>query len=90
MEENNYNINEAELMQQIILLENIAKKNMSKEAISRYGNLKIAHPETAIKAITMLAQASQLNQIHEPISDTDFKTLLLEIQKGKKQFNVKK
>jgi len=87
--EENQNFNETELMQQIILLEAIAKKNMSKEAIARYGNLKLAHPETAIKAIAMIAQASQLGQIQKPVSDEEFKALLLDIQQGKKSFNIK-
>lgn len=82
-------INEKELMQQIVFLESVAKKHMSKKAISRYGNLKIAHPETAIKAIAIIAQASQTGQIMKPISDEEFKALLLEIQKGKKQFSLK-
>lgn len=83
-------IDEKELMQQIILLENVAKKHMSKKAISRYGNLKVAHPETAIKAIAIIAQASQLGQIQKQITDLEFKTLLLEIQQGKKQFKFKR
>ncbi len=94
MNKKNSNFNEVELMQQIMLLENTAKKKMSKEAISRYGNLKIAHPETAIKAIAMIAQASQLGQIQNPINDSEFKNLLLDIQQGKKSntksnFNIK-
>lgn len=88
MEENN--INEKDLMQQIMLLENVAKKNMSKEAISRYGNLKMAHPQLAIKVIAMIAQASQLGQILKPLTDPEFKNLLIELQQGKKQFNFKK
>ena len=80
-----------ELMQQIALLESTAKKFMTKESIARYGNLKMAHPETAIKAIAMIAQAAQLGQLSMPITDMQFKELLLEIQhtQGKKQFNFK-
>ena len=86
----NKNQDNEELMQQIILLESLAKKHLTKEAISRYGNLKIAHPEIAIKAIAMIAQASQLGQLKKPITDSEFKTLLKEIQQEKKQFNFKK
>jgi DNA-binding TFAR19-related protein (PDSD5 family) len=80
-----------ELMQQIALLETAAKKFMTKDAISRYGTLKVAHPETAIKAIAMIAQAAQLGQLSMPIDDVQFKELLLELQhtQGKKQFNLK-
>lgn len=80
---------EARLMQQIALLETIAKKKMTKEAIARYGNLKIAHPETALKAIAAIAQASQLGQLIEPLADNQFKQLLLELQQGKKQFRLR-
>lgn len=83
-EENNEN-----LIQQIALLESIAKKHMSKEAILRYGNLKIAHPEIAIAAITLIAQAAQLGQLSEPLSDAQFKELLLNLRQGKKQLNLK-
>lgn len=79
-----------ELVQQIAMLENIAKKNMTKEAIARYGNLKMAHPETAIKAIALIAQASQLNQISGPLTDNDFRSLLIEIQKGKTNYSFKR
>lgn len=80
---------ESNLIKQIAILENVAKKNMTKEAISRYGNLKIAHPETAIKAIALIAQASQLGQIKKPLDDSEFKGLLLEIQEEKRSFNFK-
>jgi DNA-binding TFAR19-related protein (PDSD5 family) len=73
----------------VTVLENTAKKFMSKEAISRYGNLKMAHPETAIKAIAAIAQAAQLGQVKEKIQDREFKSLLIEIQKGKKTFQFK-
>ncbi len=81
------NINK--LIQQVALLEGIAKKNMTKEAIARHGNLKIAHPETAIQAVAMIAQAAQLGQISKPICDEEFKALLIEIQKGKPNLNFK-
>jgi DNA-binding TFAR19-related protein (PDSD5 family) len=82
--------NNDELLQQITMLEAMAKKNMSKEAIARYGNLKMAHPETAIKAIALIAQASQLNQISQPLNDNDFRELLIEIQKGKTNYSFRR
>ena len=63
------NEREKNLFEQVALLESIAKKNMTKEAISRYGNLKIAHPELALRAIAAIAQAVQLGQITESITD---------------------
>lgn len=78
------------LAQQIQLLENIAKQKMTKEAIARYGNLKIAYPEIAIKVITIIAQAIQLGQIKETIDDAQFKELLKQIQEDKKHFRIKR
>lgn len=79
-----------QLQQQILLLESVAKQFMSREAISRYGALKIAHPETAVKAIAFIAQAVQLGHIKEKLSDEDFKIILKEIKEGKTKFSFKK
>lgn len=78
------------LAQQIRLLENIAKQKMTRDAITRYGNLKLAHPEIAIKVIAIIAQAIQLGQIKETIDDANFKELLKQIQQDKKHFRIKK
>jgi DNA-binding TFAR19-related protein (PDSD5 family) len=78
------------MAQQVIALEKIAKPLMSKEAISRYGNLKAAHPETAIKSIAIVAQAIQMGQLRQILSDSEFKEILIEIQKGKRTYNFKK
>jgi DNA-binding TFAR19-related protein (PDSD5 family) len=79
-----------QLKQQLALIESVAKQKMSKEAISRYGNLKLAHPEIAVKAIAFIAQAASAGQINEKISDEDFKLILKSIQEGKKEFKFKK
>ena len=64
-----------QLQKQVAMLETIVKQNMTKEAISRYGNLKSAHPEKAIQIIAILAQAIQQGQINEQITDEKFKSL---------------
>ena len=74
---------------QLALIESISKQKMSREAISRYGTLKIAHPETAIKAIALIAQATQLGQIKDRISDEDFKSILKSVQEGKQEFRFR-
>ncbi len=78
------------LTEQILSLERVAKTMMTREAISRYGNLKMAHTETAIKAIAMIAQAVQTGQVKEQLTDEQFKELLREIQNNKKQFTFRK
>jgi DNA-binding TFAR19-related protein (PDSD5 family) len=80
----------SELTEQVLSLEKVAKTMMTREAISRYGNLKMAHTETAIKAIAMIAQAVQTRQIKDKLTDEQFKELLREIQNNKKQFTYKK
>ena len=76
------NITEEQIQvaQQLQFLEKTAKQKMSKETISRYGNLRIAHPEIAIKVITAIAQAVQAGQIRDIITDEQFKMLLKEMQ----------
>jgi DNA-binding TFAR19-related protein (PDSD5 family) len=87
----NGNDSDAEkLTEQILALEQVAKKAMTKEAISRYGNLKMAHTELAIKAVAIIAQAIQTNQIKEKVTDEQFKELLKEINTGKKTFQFKR
>lgn len=79
-----------EIQQQIGMLENIAKQYLSKEAISRYGNLKAGHPDKAIQVIAVIAQAAQLGQIKEKLNDEQFKEILMQIQKPKKEFKITK
>ncbi len=80
----------AKLQQQVIMLENIAKQYLSKEAIERYGRMKLAHTATAIQAIAIIAQAAQMGQLNEMLSDNEFKELLKKIQEGKQEFKFKK
>lgn len=74
------------LQQQIELLESIAKQFMTKEAISRYGNLKAAHPDKAIQAIAIIAQAVESGQLKEKLDDESFKKLLQELTPEKREF----
>ena len=79
---------ELELANNLRMIEEIAKSKMTREAISRYGNIKIAHPELAIKAISLVAQACQAGGI-DTITDIQFKELLNQIQ-DKKNFKFRK
>lgn len=77
-----------QLQQQIELLENIARQYMTKEAVSRYGNLKSAHPEKAIQAIVIIAQAVESGKLKEKLDDDQFKSLLQQITPEKKEFRL--
>jgi DNA-binding TFAR19-related protein (PDSD5 family) len=78
---------EIEIAKNLKMIEDIAKSKMSRDAVSRYGNLKVAHPELAIKAISLIAEAAHLGQI-DVVSDLQFKELLRQLQE-KKSFKFK-
>jgi len=79
-----------QLQKQVEMLESIVKQKMTKEAISRYGNLKSAHPEKAIQILAVLAQAIQQGQITEQITDEKLKALLMQMEPPKKEFKITK
>lgn len=78
---------EIEIAKNLKMIEDIAKSKMSRDAVSRYGNLKVAHPELAIKAISLIAEAAHSGQI-DVVSDLQFKELLRQLQE-KKSFKFK-
>ncbi len=87
MENNNEDLNmrlqeQVKMQQNLALLENIAKKKMTREAIARYGAIKLSHPENAVQAILIIAQAVQQG-MEEVIDDEKFKQILRGIQKRK-------
>jgi DNA-binding TFAR19-related protein (PDSD5 family) len=78
---------ELELQRQVQELEKIAKQYLSKEALARYGNLKTAFPEKAIKVATLIVQLINNGQIIEKIDDQKFKYLLFQLD-NKKEFRI--
>jgi DNA-binding TFAR19-related protein (PDSD5 family) len=76
-----------ESQKQIQEIENIAKQYLNKEALQRYGNLKTAFPDKAIKAATLIVQLVNNNQIIEKLDDQKFKFLLQQLQ-DKKEFKI--
>ena len=79
-----------ELQKQIEILENIAKQYLSKEAVTRYYTLKSAHLEKALHVITIIAKLAESNQLQEKLTDEQFKRLLLNMEKPKREFKIKK
>lgn len=89
--ENNQNeeLNKAfQLQKQVEALETLIKKYLDKNAITRYGNIKAAHPEKAMQVLAVLAQLIQQGQIKQPISDDEFKALLMQLTQEKKQTKI--
>jgi len=73
--------------QKVQQLENIVKQYLNKEALLRYGNIKVAHPQKALQIITILAQLIETQQLNEKLTDEQFKNLLLNL-KEKKDFRI--
>ena len=63
--------------EQITALENFVKHHMTKQAISRYSNVKLAHPNTALNALIILFQIAQQGTI---IDDNKLKQILESIR----------
>lgn len=80
---------EAQLQQQIEQLEAVVKQLFTKEALSRYGNLKAAHPEKAIQVLVVLGQLIQQGKIHK-INDSQLKEILKQLTPEKKEFKIKR
>jgi len=88
-QQQNNEVNEqVELQQQITQLWEIAKNYLTKEAISRFSNIKVAHPETATKLLVSIVQAIQQGHITEKIDDEKLKEILKEIQSHKRDFKI--
>ena len=79
-----------ELQKQIEILETIAKDYLSKEAITRYYTLKSAHQEKALRVISIIARLVETNQIKEKLTDEQFKQLLLNLEKPKRETKIRK
>ncbi len=78
-----------QLQKQIEQLEKFVKQYLSKEAISRYGNIKTANPDKAIQILLILNQLIQSGQLQEKLTDDQFKQLLLHLNQGKKDFKLR-
>jgi len=76
------------LQQQLNQLEAMVRPHLSPEALQRYGNLKIAHSETAATVIVALAQFIQAGKI-DRVDDTTLKALLIRLQGQKKDIKIR-
>lgn len=76
--------NEAELQQQVAEIESNVKQLMSAEALERYCNVKLAHPQKALQALVVIAQMIQAGNVRT-IDDTQFKSVLVHLTPEKKQ-----
>ena len=79
---------EMELQQQVSQLESNLKQMMTPDALSRYSNVKLAHPDKALQALVVMAQMLQTGNVRT-IDDTQLKSVLMHITPEKKQARLK-
>ena len=62
-------------------IEEIAKAHLTKEALQRYGTLKLAHPETATHFTMAVAQAIETGRLKSLLSEEQMVNALKQISK---------
>lgn len=65
-----------EAQQQLAQMEAAIKQYFTSDALQRYGNIKAAHPDTALRLVMVLAQAIQAGQVKQHIDDEMLKRIL--------------
>jgi len=86
---NNQMQQEVQLQQQVEMIENAVKTKMTKEAVSRYGNIKAVCPEKAVHALMVMARALETRQVTQ-IDDGLLKHFLGALTPQKKEFKIKR
>lgn len=71
--------------QQVEQLEAICRGVMSPEAMQRYGTLKLAHPETALRSLVVVAQLARQGK---RITDDAYKSILQQIAPKKREVRI--
>lgn len=79
---------EAQLQEQIEQIEAIAKSRMTSDALVRYGNVKVAHPEKAIQVLIILSQFIQSGKVNK--IDDKFLKVVLERITQKREFKIRR
>ena len=77
-----------ELQKQILALEETIKKYLSKEALTRFYNIKTVNPEFAIQIMVFIREAINQKYINQKLTDSEFKDLLKKLQQPKKDFKI--
>ncbi|MBS3108818.1 hypothetical protein J4409_03010 [Candidatus Woesearchaeota archaeon] len=79
---------QVKLQQQATQIDALAKQYMTKEALLRYSNLKLAHPEKAFQVAFAILQAVD-SGLNEKIDDNALKNILIQFQEDKKETKIK-
>ncbi|MBI2144859.1 hypothetical protein HYU18_00895 [Candidatus Woesearchaeota archaeon] len=71
---------DAEAAQQMAAIEDAVKAHLSKEALQRYGTLKLAHPETAMQLIIAIARLIEAGRVQGMLKEEQLVMLLKQLQ----------
>lgn len=77
-----------ELQQQIIQIEDTAKKFMTREAIERYSNIKIANASKALQIVILINELASSGNLKEKITDDQLKQILIQTEPKKRQTRI--
>lgn len=80
---------EQQLAQQIEMLEGMVKQALTREAWSRYANIKTADPERAVQILAVLGQLIQTGKVRQ-IDDERFKLLLAKLTPQKRETKIRR
>ena len=80
---------EEQLQSQIAQLDAVVKAKLSKEALSRYSNMRVAHPELWLQSVVVLAQFIQARKLAS-VTDEQYKGILEQLQPKKRDITIKK
>ncbi len=83
---------EAETASRLQQLENLVKQVLTKEALQRYSNLKVGHPDKAMNLLMIIGSAIQSNQLsaEKKVTDEELKNLLMRITPKKREVQIRK
>lgn len=79
-----------EMQRKLQAFEELVKKYLSREAISRYSAIKTVHPEQTVRVLGVMAQLIQSGKIKKQLSDEEFKSILRMMQQPQKEFKIKR
>ena len=80
---------EAQFAQQIEMLEGVVKQVLTREAWSRYSNIKAADPERAVQILALLGQLIQSGRVKQ-IDDERFRLLLMKLTPQKRETKIRR
>jgi programmed cell death protein 5 len=72
-----------------IIKDRLIKVLLTSEARQRLTNIKIVKPELADMVEEYIIQLASSGKIREPLTDEEFKQLLMAIQKPKREFKIR-